>query len=79
MLNAIRNNSITEEGLELLNQRYQPEFEPSADDFYIYLTTTNRLAEEINGKRLAGLEGRLYTFTGSHRGRLRPGISAHRD
>ncbi|GAI53544.1 unnamed protein product, partial [marine sediment metagenome] len=68
LLNAIRNNSVTEEGLELLNHRYQPEFEPSIDDFYICLTTTNRLAEEINDKRLAGLKGRLYTFTGSIEG-----------
>jgi len=68
LLNAIRNNSIAEEGLELLNQRYQPEFEPPPDDFYVYLTTTNRLAEEINSKRLAGLRGRLYTFTGSIEG-----------
>jgi ATP-dependent DNA helicase PIF1 len=68
LLNAIRNNSVTEEGLELLNKEYQPEFEPPPDDFYVYLTTTNRLAEEINGKRLAGLKGRLYTFTGSIEG-----------
>jgi hypothetical protein len=64
LLNAIRNNSITAEGLELLNQRYQPEFEPPPDDFYVYLTTTNRLAEEINSRRLVGLNSKLYTFTG---------------
>ena len=68
LLNAIRNNSVTGEELELLNQRYQPEFEPPPDEFYVYLTTTNKLAEEINGKRLAGLRGRLYTFTGSVEG-----------
>jgi ATP-dependent exoDNAse (exonuclease V) alpha subunit len=65
LLNAIRNNSITEEGLESLNQRYQPEFEPPPEDFYVYLTTTNRLSEEINSKRLAELESGLYVFTGS--------------
>jgi len=68
LLNGIRNNSITEERLELLNQRYHPGFEPSPDDFYVYLTTTNRLAEEINGKRLAELKSRPYTFTGSIEG-----------
>jgi ATP-dependent DNA helicase PIF1 len=68
MLNSIRNNSVTAEGLELLNQRYQREFEPPPKDFYVYLTTTNRLAEEINGKRLEGLKGRLYSFTGSIEG-----------
>jgi ATP-dependent DNA helicase PIF1 len=68
LLNGIRNNSVTEEGLALLNQRYQPEFEPASDDFYVYLTTTNKLAEEINAKRLTGLKGKLYTFTGSIEG-----------
>jgi ATP-dependent DNA helicase PIF1 len=68
LLNAIRNNSITEEGLELLNQRYQPEFEPPPDEFYVYMTTTNKLAEEINSRRLALLKSRLYTFTGSIKG-----------
>jgi ATP-dependent exoDNAse (exonuclease V) alpha subunit len=64
LLNAIRNNSVTEEALGLLNQRYLPEFEPSPDDFYVYLTTTNKLADEINSRRLAGLKSRLYNFTG---------------
>ncbi len=64
LLNAIRNNSIDEEGLAFLNQRYQPDFEPAPDDFYVYLTTTNKLAEEINNRRLAALQSRLYTFTG---------------
>jgi len=64
LLNGIRNNTINGEELELLNERYQPEFEPSPNEFYVYLTTTNNLAEEINGKRLAELKGKLYTFTG---------------
>lgn len=68
LLNAIRNNSVTEEGLVLLNKRYHPEFEPPPNDFYICLTTTNSLAEEINGKRLAELKNKLYTFTGSIEG-----------
>jgi len=68
LLNTIRNNSITGDGLELLNRRYQPEFEPSPDDYYVYLTTTNRLAEKINDKRLAELKSRPYTFAGSIEG-----------
>jgi ATP-dependent DNA helicase PIF1 len=68
LLNGIRNNSVTSEDLEILNERYQPDFEPLPEDFYVYLTTTNKLAEEINDKRLAGLKGRLYTFTGSIEG-----------
>ena len=64
LLNGIRNNTINGEELELLNRRYQPEFEPSSNEFYVYLTTTNNLAEEINSKRLAELKDKLYTFTG---------------
>lgn len=68
LLNAIRNNSIAREGLEFLNRRCRPEFEPPPDDFYVCLTTTNRLAEEINSKRLAALKGELYTVTGNIEG-----------
>ena len=63
LLNSIRNNSIAEEGLKLLSQRYMPQFEPPPDDFYIYMTTTNKLAGEINSRRLEELEGRATTFT----------------
>ena len=64
LLNNVRNNSIDDEGIELLNRRYKPIFEPPPGEFYVYLTTTNRLAEEINTMRLAGLKGRIYTSVG---------------
>ena len=64
LLNAIRNNSITEEELQLLNQRYSPDFEPSPEEFYVHLTTTNEMAEKINNRQLAKLKGRPYIFTG---------------
>jgi ATP-dependent DNA helicase PIF1 len=64
LLNSIRNNTINEEGLELLNNRYQPYFVPSPDEFYVYLTTTNRLAEEINNQRMGSITNKLYSFTG---------------
>jgi ATP-dependent exoDNAse (exonuclease V) alpha subunit len=70
LLNSIRNNSISEEGLQLLNQRYMPDFEPSPDDFYIYLTTINKLADEINSKELARLDTKLHTFTGRIEGQF---------
>jgi ATP-dependent DNA helicase PIF1 len=64
LLNAIRNNTITEEDLALLNRRYLPDFEPSPHEFYVYLTTTNAMAEEINNRQLDRLDGTLYTFVG---------------
>jgi len=68
LLNSIRNNSIAAEGLVLLNQRYLPQFEPPPNDFYIYLTTTNKLAEQINSERLTKLQGRTHAFMASIEG-----------
>jgi len=68
LLNAIRNNSITEAELKLLNRRFLPEYTPPPDDFYIYLTTTNKTAELINMERLEMLPGETYAFTGSLEG-----------
>jgi len=63
LLNQIRNNSITEEGLRLLNRRCIPDFEPPPGEFYIYLTTTNDMARRINDAQLAKLKTKRYTFT----------------
>ena len=68
LLNTIRNNSVTEEGLDLLNQRYIPEYEPPLNDFYIHLTTTNELADRINNKQLEKLNGTTHIFKGKIEG-----------
>jgi ATP-dependent exoDNAse (exonuclease V) alpha subunit len=71
ILNAIRNNTVTEEQLELLNRRCLPEFEPPPDSFYLHLTTTNKLADEINARQLARLRSPLYVFTATIKGEFR--------
>lgn len=68
LLNSIRNRSITTEGLEMLNQRYRPQFEPLSGDFYVYLTTTNEMAARINSRQLAGIKGKMHTFIGEMEG-----------
>jgi ATP-dependent exoDNAse (exonuclease V) alpha subunit len=68
LLNAIRNKSIDEEGLEILNRRYDPEFEPPRGDFYVYLTTTNEMASGINSIQLKRLRGKLHTYIGLREG-----------
>jgi ATP-dependent DNA helicase PIF1 len=62
LLNAIRNNSINEEGLKLINERYDPDFEPPHGRMYIYLTTTNDMAGQINESRLQKLRSTAHTF-----------------
>ncbi|MCX7793091.1 MAG: DEAD/DEAH box helicase [Thermodesulfovibrionales bacterium] len=63
ILNAIRNNTITDQELEELNKRYIPDFIPDSR-FYIYLTTTNSLADSINRQRLTEIKGREYSYEG---------------
>jgi ATP-dependent exoDNAse (exonuclease V) alpha subunit len=65
LLNGLRDNSIDQAGLNRLNRRVEPDFEPTDDDFYICLTTTNLAARQINQLRLDKLEGPIFTFSAS--------------
>ena len=68
VLNAIRNNSVTEEQLSLINQRCDPGFEAAANEFFIHLTTTNAMAADVNESRLAGIEGPEFAVKGVIKG-----------
>lgn len=67
ILNSIRNRSVTDELLEVLNTRHNPDFE-SGDEFYIYLTTTNDNAASINNFYLSKLPGRTSAYEGKIEG-----------
>lgn len=64
LLNAIRNRTVSDNDIELLNQRFMPRFAAPPDDFFIYLTSTNEQANRINDEQLAGLKGKTYSFHG---------------
>ncbi len=64
LLNAIRNRTVTEDELETLNSRLDPDFEPRADEYYIHLTSTNNLAEKYNDEQMKKLKGRTWTAEG---------------
>lgn len=64
LLNVIRNNSADEKHLLAINKRFDPDFDPDLKDFFICLTTTNKLAEEINQKQLAKLKNKIHTYHG---------------
>ena len=68
LLNSVRNNTISEKGLELLRQRVNPDFTPAAGEFYVYLTTTNAMAETINAAQLAKLAAPALVFSGEIEG-----------
>lgn len=72
LLNAIRSNSADQQVLNALNERCRPGFNPSDDEGYIRLTTHNRLADELNRKRLDALESVPYTFSATVDGKFPP-------
>ncbi|MDW7999223.1 MAG: AAA family ATPase [Thermodesulfovibrio sp.] len=64
ILNSIRNNTITEEIIKKLNQRVNPDFVPKDEDFYIYLTTTNKMAEKVNFDKLSKIKNKEFKYYG---------------
>ena len=68
VLNSIRNNSVTQSQINLLNKRYDPDFIPSDDEFFIYLTTTNKMADEVNEREILRIKGKSHTFSGIMKG-----------
>lgn len=70
LLNAIRNNTVTDEQLEKLNQRYNPSFKEPDNEFYIYLTSTNELADAINNEKLSEIKGDVLCYRGEIEGQF---------
>lgn len=70
LLNAIRNKSVTQDEIEEINKRVNPNFEPDKNEFYINLTTTNKLSDEINEKELAKIKSQIYSFKGEIKGKF---------
>lgn len=62
LLNNLRNNRLTEKDQALLNQYVQPDFDTSAHDGYITLTTHNAKADQINQVALDALPGRSHQY-----------------
>ncbi|HRZ40999.1 MAG TPA: AAA family ATPase, partial [Candidatus Omnitrophota bacterium] len=70
LLNAIRHDQLTDEHLTRLNGRCRADFFPQEDDFYVYLTTTNAIADRINEHQLKRLEGEPFCFQGRVEGKF---------
>ena len=62
ILNDIRDGAVGDIDFDTLNDRYIPDFEPT-DEPYVYLTSHNRMADEINQKKLADLKGKAYVYS----------------
>jgi hypothetical protein len=71
ILNDIRNNQISQQNLSLLNKRYEPEFNTTAELNPIIITSHNAEANAINKGKLAALPGEEHTFEGEISGEFR--------
>lgn len=60
ILNRIRNNTATEEDLEILNQRVGKEHPKNS--YPVILTPHNETAKKINEERIRSLSNKIYTF-----------------
>ncbi len=57
VLNQVRNNRLDEDGLAILESRYDPGFKRIKGDGYIVLTTHNEKARQINNGELNSIPG----------------------
>jgi len=64
LLNKVRNNTVSDQDLALLNTRLDPYGSADTNNFNIYLTTTNLLADTINWDKLETLTTELITMNG---------------
>lgn len=62
LLNEVRHNHISEEGMQLLNGRYDPWFELNSNEGYIFLTTHNYKSDNTNAEEISKLKTKLFSF-----------------
>ena len=62
LLNQVRNNQLNEDGMNLLESRYNPGFRRKKDDGYIILTTHNEQARNTNSNQLQQLPGMAVQY-----------------
>lgn len=64
LLDHIRNNTVDNGDLQLINERYSAPVKSSEKDMYITLATRRETVDNINDRRLGELDGDLLTFEG---------------
>ncbi|MDN3675418.1 helix-turn-helix domain-containing protein [Flavobacterium branchiarum] len=62
VLNNLRNNQITQQDIESLNQYVQPDFDLKNNPGYITLTTHNAKADTINNQAINDLKGKMNNY-----------------
>lgn len=74
VLNQLRNNRLTSDGLMKINEKVNPSFDATEKQGYITLTTHNHKADVINQKALGKLSEANYSFMAEITGDFPPHI-----
>lgn len=69
LLQSIRVNSANREELKEINSRLVDQDANDIEDFTVYLSTTNAIAERVNGYKLSQVDGEVKTFNGIFTGK----------
>jgi len=62
LLSHVREANITQTDIDTLNKHYKPAFKPAQGDGYIFLTTHNFKADQINTEELNKLNGEEFFY-----------------
>ena len=65
LLDRIRNRSTTIEDFKIINRRYDANYEPSTNQFFIILCTTNEIADNKNSNFLQNLDTPEFAYIGN--------------
>jgi len=69
ILNRIRQGTQTKEDLSIINERFCEEEQYFKDnEYYIYLSSTNKIADDVNWAYFYTFEGKEYTYRGYTKG-----------
>lgn len=68
LLNQVRNNELEEDGMKILESRFQPTFRRKKQDGYIILTTHNNKASDINSRELGNIDSKLFSYEAEMQG-----------
>jgi hypothetical protein len=70
ILNQIRNNSLSQTSIDILNKQVIEDFTPSENEGYISLTTHNYKADKINLSELAKIPEKVFSFKAEIHGKF---------
>lgn len=68
ILNQVRNNNISKENFNRLNDRYNPDFDLENNQDFVVLTTHNAVSDDINESRLIDIDSKTFIFDAAIKG-----------